>query len=238
VADDVEAQLERDYEALMADTEAERRAGVLKQLAGLAILLALVGINALWFDAAGRSYFTWYLDNGALIALVFGVVSVAVELDGHPELIAAGPIRFVLGIVAVFLELTTSFWAMFGRAHGDRAFDTVLAAVFAVVFALAMLAWALVVAPLQFFLNLVAGAPARTALASSSTVWRVQTDATHTEYVYGPKDLSEVTDRDEAQRLADGLAAGTVTQTTFAAKPVALTNAIAAALLFGASQLV
>jgi hypothetical protein len=28
-----------------------------------------------------------------------------------------------------------------------------------------------------------------------------------------------------------------VTQTTFAAKPVALTNAIAAALLFGASQL-
>jgi hypothetical protein len=127
VTDDAEAQLERSYEARIADAEAERRAGALKQLAGLAILLALVGINALWFEAAGRSYFTWYLDNGALIALVFGVVSVAVELDGHPELIAAGPIRFVLGIVSVLLELTTSFWAMFGHGHGDRTFDTVLA---------------------------------------------------------------------------------------------------------------
>jgi hypothetical protein len=238
VTDDVEAQLEQGYEALVARTRGERRGRALKELAGLAILVALVAANALWFDVAGRSYFAWYLDNGGLIALVFGVVSVAVELDGHPELVAASPIRFVLGIVAVLLELSTSFWAMFGWAHGDRTADTLVAAVFAVVFSLAMLAWALVVAPLQFFLNLVAGAPARTALASSTTVWRVQVDATHIEYVHGPKDLDEVTDRDEAQQLADGLAAGKVTETTFAAKPVALTSAIAAALLFGASQLV
>jgi hypothetical protein len=238
VAEDVEAQLEADYETLVAHVGAEQRAGALKQVAGLAILLALVGINALWFDAAGRDYFRWYLDNGAAIALAFGVVSVAVDLDRQPDLVAAAPIRFVRGIVFLGLELSTSLWGMFGRARTDRVLDVLLASVFTIAFSVAMTAWAVVVAPLQFFVNLVAGAPARTALASSTTVWRVEMGEGRVAYLYGPKDLDELHDLDQAGKLKAGRERGSVTETTFAAKPVALTNAIAAALLFGASQLI
>jgi hypothetical protein len=255
VPDDVEAQLEQRYAMLVARSEDSRRGRALKELAGLAILLALAAVNALWFDAAGSDYLSWYLDHGAIIALVFGVVSVAVELDRQPALIAADPIGFVQGVVAIFLELSTSFWAMFGGTRSDRAladagleavqstrrvalFDLLFAALFLGVFALGMIGWALVVAPLQYWVNIVAGTPARTALASSTTVWRVQVDPVRVGYVYGPKDLDEITDRDEARKLAEGRASGRVTETTFAARPVALTNAIAAALLFAASQLV
>src|SRR4051794_6807806 len=74
-----------------------------RELLGLAVLLALAAVNALWFSAAGSDYLQWFLDNGALVALVFGVVTTAVDLDRNPGLIAANPLGFEIGVVRVFL---------------------------------------------------------------------------------------------------------------------------------------
>jgi hypothetical protein len=209
-----------------------------RELLGLLVLLALAAVNALWFSLAGGDYFRWFLDNGALVALVFGVVTTAVDLDRNPGLIAANPLGFEIGVVRVFLELSSSLWGMFGAPRSDRQLedlgltevqtrfrsrllDYLLSNLFLLVLAAAMLAWALVIAPLQYFVNLVCGAPARVALASRTTMYRVQLTPSHTEYVNAPKDSPEV----------DG------SELTFASRPVSFTAAIAAALLFALSQL-
>jgi hypothetical protein len=209
-----------------------------RELLGLAVLLALAALNVLWFSLAGGDYFEWFLDNGALVALVFGVVTTAVDLDRNPGLIAADPLGFEIGVIRVFLELSTSLWGLFGAPRSDRALeqagltevqtrfrsrlvDYLLSNLFMLVLGAAMLAWALVIAPLQYFVNLLCGAPARVALASRTTTYRVQRSPSHTEYVNAPKDTPEI----------DG------TELTFAARPVSFTAAIAAAFLFALSRL-
>jgi hypothetical protein len=213
------------------------RFGLPRELLGLAVLVALAALNVLWFSLAGDDYFDWFLDNGALVALVFGVVTTAVDLDRNPGLIAANPLGFEIGVVRVFLELSSSLWGMFGAPRDDIAleaigltevqtrfrsplFDYLVSNLFLFVLAAAMLAWALVIAPLQYFVNLLCGAPARVALASRTTMYRVERSPTHTEYVNAPKDTPDL----------DG------TELTFAARPVSFTAAIAAALLFALSQ--
>jgi hypothetical protein len=213
----------------------------MREIGGLAVLLAVAGLNALWFHAAGESYLEWFLDNGAIVALVFGVVSAAVDLDSHPDLIAAAPLHYARGVVgAIGLEVTMAFWALSGDERSDaelatgprlRLLDMVLAMAFMGCLALALFAWAVVVAPLQYFVNLVCGAPARVALASGTTAWRVRRDALHTEYLKAPKGLADA-GLEQARERGDAV------EVTWAAKPVTVTAAIAAALLFGASQLV
>jgi hypothetical protein len=236
------------------ETPAERRRRRLSELAALAVLVALVAINAFWFDAAGESYFEWFLANGSLIALLFGVVSATVDLDDNPSLIAADPLNFAIGVVRVFLELSTSLAALFGAPRSSAALeaaglselqtrfrwpllDIVLAYAFLAVFALAMFAWSLVVAPLQYWVNLVCGAPARTALASGRTVWRVRRSERHTEYVIAPKDESELSAGD-ARDLEEKRAGKLASEISFATRPVTLTAGIAAAALLGVSQFV
>ena len=214
------------------------RRGLPVELLGLAVLLALAALNALWFSWAGGDYFRWFLDNGAIVALVFGVVTTAVDLDRNPGLIAANPLGFEIGVVRVFLELSTTLWGMFGAPRDDRALeavgltevqtrfrsrllDYVLSNLFLFILGAAMVAWALVIAPLQYFVNLVCGAPARVALASRTTMYRVQRTPSHTEYVNAPKDTPGLNG----------------TELTFATRPVSFTAAIAAAALWALSQL-
>jgi hypothetical protein len=100
--------------------------------------------------------------------------------------------------------------------------DVWVAILFTWTFVLAYVAWLLVVAPLQFVVNLVAGAPARVALASPYRAW------------------FRVTDRGihvEADWKSDPLPKGAV-EAAFTTKPVAFTAVIAAALLFAVSTVV
>jgi uncharacterized membrane protein YqjE len=236
------------------ETPHERRHRRLAEPAALAVLVALAAINALWFDAVGENYFTWFVDNGSLIALLFAVVSATIDLDDNAALIAADPLNFAVGVVRVFLELSSSLAALFGRPRSDVALadaslselqtqfrsplvDLVLAYMFLAVFSAAMIAWALIIAPLQYWVNLVCGAPARTALASSRTIWRVKRSERHTEYVIAPKDLSELS-ADDARDLEENRERKLATEISFATKPVTLTAGIAAAALFGVSQFV
>ena len=175
--------------------------------------------SSLWLAAVGWNYLDWYLNNGSTIALLFGIVAVAVDLDDHPHLIAADPLRFVVGVLMVITQLTSSLGALFDRPRSDRglaeagaelvqsrfrwcALDSVLAHLFLLVFATAMLAWAIVVAPLQYWVNLLCGAPARMSLASWRTVWRVRAGPGRTEFVSAPKDPRDFVNPQEARELA------------------------------------
>lgn len=100
--------------------------------------------------------------------------------------------------------------------------DVWLAILLSWTFALVFVAWLLVVAPLQFVVNLLAGAPARLALASPYRAWsRVTAHEIHVEEDW----------------KSDALPEGAV-EAGFTSKPVTFTAVIAAALLFVVSTLI
>lgn len=100
--------------------------------------------------------------------------------------------------------------------------DQLVAALFAFGFLALYLGWLLVVAPLQFVVNLLAGVPARAALASSERAWVV---------VAG----REV--RIDASLKSEPLPQGAV-ESGFTIRPVTFTAVLAAALLFIVSAFV
>ena len=91
----------------------------------------------------------------------------------------------------------------------------------------------MLIAPLQYWANLVCGAPAREALASSKTLWLAES-AHQNEFLLAPKDPSEFQQREPEKARKEGQ----MTELGFAAKPVSFTSGIATAVLFGISQLV
>ncbi len=220
-------------------------------LPGWLILAAIPAINALWLAALGVDYFEWYLQSGFLVALLFGVVAVAIRLDSHPDLIAAQPIFYLAGVLDLFSELAAALRNLFAWPRSDRAlaeaglpgmayrfrvrtFDLALNLFFGWSCAAAFVAWAVLVAPLQYWLNLVCGAPAREALASSQTLWVVR-GAKGTERLFASKNPDEF--QRQRRELKEAHDRGEMTEIGFAEKPVSFTAAIAAAVLFGISQL-
>ena len=240
--------------AVIEAPEARRRAMLRYELpdavAGLAVIAAVVAINSVWLRAVGVDYIGFYLENGFLVALLFGVVTVAIDLDRHLGLIAAQPSVYVAAIFSLVTEVLETLRNLFLRPRSDReladdpltwltlrsrlrTLDFALTELFVLAFAAAMLAWILLVAPLQYFVNLVCGAPAREAVASSGTLWALNSP-TGTEYLLGtklPSDYEKSELKKEAER-------GEMSEVSFATKPVAFTQAITAAFLFGVSRLV
>ena len=248
-------------------------------LSGLAVLDWLV--FRAWFDS---DYLRWYLENGALIAVVFGLVTLAWgDLNKVTGLVSAQPLEYLAGCVALATlpslaaaallqsgrsqarseelraarmewsrqlveivgstevsdELKQRLAAIFREAgqspesmaatsepdvtpRGLGLVDVVLGSLFGPTLLLVFFAWLLVVAPLQFVVNLVAGAPARLALASPARAWyRVTPHEIHVEEAF------------KSDSLPEG-----ATESGFSAKPVTFTAAIASALLFAVSRLV
>jgi hypothetical protein len=214
-------------------------------LGGWAILLALAAANHLAFSALGSDYLGWFVDNGAVISIVVSLIFIAVTRDALPGLIAAEPWGFVQAVVDAALGNNLALLGVFASARPDRqlegtpasdmtsrwrwiALDRLVAKIFTLSLFAAMAAWALVVAPLQYWVNLVCGAPARAALASQETAWierkpKPEGIGSIITYRTGPKD----------ELPAEG-----ATELSFATQPVTLTYAIAAAFLWGLGQIV
>jgi hypothetical protein len=244
-----------EHEAAVVEAPRARRRAMLRfelpvAATGLVILAALAAINYLWLGALGVDYFDSYLESGFLVSLVFGVVAVAIDLDSQPNLIAAHPgiylaetfvlLRNLAGALEVLFErprsertLAQAGLAVMGYRYRLRTLDLALSWLFMLSFAAATLAWALLIAPLQYWLYLVCAAPAREALASSKTLWVVRS-ATGNELLFAPKDPNEF----EKRELQKAHEQGDMTEVGFAAKPVSFTAAIATAVLFGISRFV
>jgi hypothetical protein len=216
----------------------------------LAILLAASAINYLWLRALGVDYFGAYLELGFLVALLFGVVAVAIDLDSQPDLIAAHPMIYLaanLGLLGVVYgsvsavlrparperELVEAGLPTMTYRYRSRILDLVFNLLFSLAFAVAMLAWGLLYAPLQYWVTLVCGAPARDALASSETLWVIRSRGAE-GFAFGPKDPDDF----QEPHLKALHARGEMTEVGFARKPVAFTAAITALVLFGISRFV
>jgi hypothetical protein len=248
-------QANEEREAAIVEAPKARRRAMLQfelpvVLQGLLILAAVSAINSLWLKALGVDYFESYLQSGFLVSLLFGVVAVAIDLDSNPNLIAAHPFHYGGGVLELYSKvyaalsnvlrpprsdrrLAEAGLPTMGLRYRSRTLDLALTLLFTWSFFAATVAWAVLVAPLQYWVNLVCGAPAREALASSRTLWVVRS-ANRTELLFAPKDPDEF----ERCELAKAHQQGEMTEVGFAAKPVSFTAAISAAVLFGVSQLV
>jgi len=82
-------------------------AGLVQFLFGWAIIGAALAADYFVFAAFDQNYFRWYLANGALIAIVFGFVSLAVRLDDYPDLVSSNPLRY---LSPARRSSFTSFW--------------------------------------------------------------------------------------------------------------------------------
>jgi hypothetical protein len=171
------------------------------------------------------NYFHWYVDNGALIALVFGFVSLAVQLDDYPDLVSSNPMRYLLACWTLNFHLFLAWNQVIAvdpeRAKGvmlSKLFDTIVSFLTMLGVTVAFVAWLLVVAPIQHIAYAILGAPARNALRNPAAPR------------YDP--ATDTTIPVPAKGAATGRAFG------YIAKPVALTSALTAAVLWVGAQLV
>lgn len=192
----------------------------LHPLVMLAAIAALVVANYGVFRVLDRNYFHWYLDHGAELALGLSLVALAVDLDRDPTLVAAHPSRYAAG-----------WWAVVGTTFlylGDdvlrnpkvRGFDQLFIILFDVAFLAVTVCWLAVVAPLQYVITLVTGAPARGALASRR-IWVERRANSDVLIKKGPATMMPA----RAEEIG------------FAGRPVTVTSSITAAALFVVSLL-
>jgi hypothetical protein len=135
--------------------------------AGLGILLALLIINnwvfITWFDT---TYLRWYLANGALIGLVSTIASLAWgDMNKHAGLISAHP----FGYIGACLQLAglpvytmgTHLRSPQSQPETRSLFDLLLTIPFMLILVGIVIIWLVVIVPLQYFVYLICGAPAR-----------------------------------------------------------------------------
>jgi hypothetical protein len=197
--------------------------GVGFALAMLGLVTAVVADYAV-FQLLDVNYFRWYVANGSWIALVVGGVAVAVDLERVPGLISVYPATFLAGCFELIGESVLSLDVEQNPRSGPRAvragpIDWIFGALFAIASVVVYVVWLIVIAPLQYFGNIVAGAPARLAVTSPWRSWvRRQEGVT-------------VVGRSLAEKMPEG-----AEETGLARRPVALTSTITAGLLFVIGQ--
>jgi hypothetical protein len=200
-------------------------ASAVQFLVGWVILGAGLTANYVVFALFDVNYFRWYVDNGALISLVFAFVSLAVQLDDYPNLVSSNPLRYVFACWTLNFHLFLAWNQVIAvdpeRAKGvmlAKLFDTIVSFFAMLAVTVAFIGWLLVVAPIQHVAYAVLGAPARNVLRNpAGPRYDPQTDTT------------VVT---SAETAGSGRAFGYVD------KPVTLTSALAAAALWLFSEFV
>ena len=179
---------------------------------GITVLLLLIGANHWLFERLFCvTYLQWYLGNAAVIGIGSAVfATVWGVLDDHPEVISAHPMRFA----GAYFRLIALF--LFALSNGLRGpseapnFDSIVGMLLTAIVALVVVIGIVVVAPLQYFVFLVCGAPGRLMLRSDRRVLLREGDRT--------TEVQEVSDRDE---IAVGWR-----DISFKSKPFTLTNLI------------
>ena len=151
----------------------------------LGIMLAMIAVNWFLFRLFGGKYFLWYLKNGPIISLGTAFLGPTwTSLKARTGLISAHPAVYlgacmqILGVFFASLSPTRSTQelrpdVMAGELGLDsglgKAFDDFLYVLLVLAMVILSLAWMVFVAPLAYFVTLVAGVPARQALRGKIT---------------------------------------------------------------------
>ncbi|HCA81863.1 MAG TPA: hypothetical protein DEP53_19195 [Bacteroidetes bacterium] len=184
---------------------------------GLIIVLALSVLNhwllTKWFNV---TYVDWYMKNGALVGLVTALVSLAWgDVNKHVGLISAHPLIY-LGACLQLVGLPLFVMGTHMRKNKTESrtrppFDSLVSIFLVTMLTSVMFVWLVVVTPIQYFVFLICGAPAR--LFSQSTrraVARLEGG------------WLEITEIDKSEKLTDGW-----WDASIAGKPVPITNLFA-----------
>lgn len=212
-------------------------------LAAFALLVALVLFNRWLFRVLfGADYLLWYLREGIIISLASGFLA-SVWGDGNIKarfgLISQHPAAFIGGCLQLLGIFVTS---LSPTRRGSKArptapvphdigldsplpaaLDEFVYGLLAFVMLLLGLCWLLVVAPLTYFINLVAGVPARQGLRGRLAPAYVQEQG-------GQVVLLET--EEQIKWYESGQAPEKVTEFSFARDPFAVTQATAAVILW------
>lgn len=216
-------------------------------------VLASCGLVAwLAFRAVGTDYLQWFINNGDVVALIFGTAVLAIDLERHPELISAHPLKVVMVTFAIAAEAFESWSAVIGRRMTDRelegttssvvqtryrsrTLDVVISSVFMWSAVASIFAWFVFIAPLQYVCNLVVGAPGRAALASRQTFWVLYAPSS-SDFGFWKRSDGQVTRTyyrwDKSEQPAEG-----ALEISVAKHPVALSAGLLAASLWAISTL-
>ena len=185
----------------------------------LAAIVALVAANYVVFRLLDHNYFRWYLDHGAELALGLTLVALAVDLDRDPTLVAAHPGNYAAGWLTVLGETFVYLGDDVLRNPAIGFFDLLWIALFDLAFLGLAFCWLAIVAPLQYFVTLVTGAPARGALLSRR-IW-VKRSGKLTVLSKGP-----------VEKMPKG-----AEEIGFAGRPVTVTSSVTAGVLLAVSLL-
>src|SRR5215475_15398968 len=149
---------------------------LITSLVGWAVAALLLAFDWYLFRRAlHTNYFTWFQGHTGTAYLGFAVVSWAIDLDRFPDLVSSHPLKFFRAYM-VALAYVFAQWATFlgkRRASENTAsafadiFDTMITSVLGVLLIGVFGAWVVSVAPAQYFLYLIAGAPARAMMSSA-----------------------------------------------------------------------
>lgn len=134
---------------------------------GLGVLLTLSIINnwifTTWFNT---TYLNWYLTNGSLIGLASTIASLAWgDMNKHAGLISAHPFGYIgacLQLVGLpFYTMGTHFKGTGNQPETFPLFDRLVTIPFMLMLIGIAIIWLVVIVPLQYFMFLICGAPAR-----------------------------------------------------------------------------
>ncbi len=184
----------------------------LPQVFFLGIILAVVVINFLVFRLFRTNYFLWYLKAGPIISLASGFLAPTwTSMKARIGLISSNPAAYL----AACQQIVGVFWNSIAPLNSKikpqpknigidiglggmlaTLFDDLLYLVFVLVMAVLGAAWLVLVAPLGYFVTLIAGVPARTALRGKTVTTRIAERAGQVELIEptGAKSSAGTTD--------------------------------------------
>jgi hypothetical protein len=170
------------------------------------------------------NYLHWYVHAGPFIGLATAAFGAAWgRLDKNVGLVSANPLDYVGGCLQVIGLPIYVFGGHIRSKNQPRplpAWEYLLVLPLVLVFLVAALGWLLLIAPIQYFVFLVCGAPSRIATASSLQVF-AKLDGHKLSY-------GDQSDRDQAPKEW--------WDASMRSKPVTLANAFSAAALLLAGQ--
>ena len=193
----------------------------IKVVPWLIVLISICTINYLLFPVLfSTNYLRWYVSAGPFIGLATAAFAAAWgKLDNNIGLVSANPLLYIgswLQVAGLPLQVFGGHIRPKNLQSRASSLDLLFVLPLVVVFVVAVFAWLWLIAPLQYFVFLVCGAPSRIARASSLRV-HAQLDDERLKF-------EELSSGDMARKEGWDV--------SMRDKPVTLTNAFSAATLF------
>ena len=136
---------------------------------GLALICVILSFLSKLLGFGWPGYLKWYLNAGPIIGLAQVVFAVSWDgLDKNTDLVSAHPLKYIGACLKMVGLPLVALGGHLKTENQDRTnlWDVMITKLFSLLFTMVAFAWLFLIAPLQYFLFLICGAPSRVALNS------------------------------------------------------------------------